>query len=416
MELMAVLGAAAQPGIEAEVPDARDPATAAAFTVLLAGLVAPPPIATPAADPAPAGAPAAGRPVAAAAAVTAIATEAIDLELPAPAGHADPAAAGPTAPGRPASTGIEGAPAPAQPGVDRDQPPPEPGPRLEVVPATRTESVGAGVDAALPTGPLGAVVDAAPPAGPGAPDAAPAAADILLGRPVPSPERPPAQGPASPATGPVTRTATVRPATAAGDTAGPADGGNEPTSAPRRAEPAEVTGAAAPAPAEPARAHATGTSPHVTDAAPGPGARTLERVLAAQLVERVGTLRHRDDGDYELTLQLDPPDLGRVELRVRLEGGVVHVQVGAQAAGTGDLLRRALPELREALVDAGLTAGTLDIGPHTGQDGHAGAGGTRPDEATTGADPSARARTGTTSAPDPLPIRTGAARGVDVLL
>src|SRR3546814_7508948 len=102
-----------------------------------------------------------------------------------------------------------------------------------------------------------------------------------------------------------------------------------------------------------------------------------------QLANRVGTLSQRPDGEYDLTLQLEPADLGRLELRVRMEGGLVHIQLGAHAASTTEAIRAALPELREALADAGLSAGSLDVGTHTGQSesgasrdrlGHEGAG------------------------------------------
>jgi flagellar hook-length control protein FliK len=198
--------------------------------------------------------------------------------------------------------------------------------------------------------------------------------------------------------------------------------------------PASATGAApaagADAPARPRAATVTEASPQAVAAAhrattpppaaaaaaavasPALSAGTLERALAAQIVERVGALRHREDGDYELTLQLEPADLGRIELRVRLEGGVVHVQVGAHAPSTTDAVRRALPQLRDALVDAGLTAGSLDVGQHGGGlDRHPGREGTEP----TRLPPSDAARPRAISQPS-SPIRTDAARGVDVLL
>src|SRR3546814_18547577 len=102
-----------------------------------------------------------------------------------------------------------------------------------------------------------------------------------------------------------------------------------------------------------------------------------------QLANRVGTLSQRPDGEYDLTLQLEPADLGRLELRVRMEGGLVHIQVGAHAASTTEAIRAALPELREALADAGLSAGPLAVGPHTSQS-ESGAPPHRPDRANNG--------------------------------
>jgi hypothetical protein len=60
-----------------------------------------------------------------------------------------------------------------------------------------------------------------------------------------------------------------------------------------------------------------------------------------------------------------------VRVTVSLQDGVVHLAMRGDQAGTDDLLRSTLPELRAALVDAGLSAGDLGVG-HDGQHGHAG--------------------------------------------
>src|SRR3546814_7135717 len=86
-----------------------------------------------------------------------------------------------------------------------------------------------------------------------------------------------------------------------------------------------------------------------------------------QLANRVGTLSQRPDGEYDLTLQLEPADLGRLELRVRMEGGLVPIQLGAHAASTTQAIRAALPELRAALADSGLSAGSLRSAEHTSE-------------------------------------------------
>jgi flagellar hook-length control protein FliK len=139
----------------------------------------------------------------------------------------------------------------------------------------------------------------------------------------------------------------------------------------------------------------------------------LDRALATQIVERISELRHREDGDHELTLQLEPADLGRIELRVRLEGGVVHVHVGAHESSTTDVVRRALPQLRDALHDAGLTTGSLDVGTRGGGlDHHLGRDDASDPSPRPPADDGRPRPTGT-----PIqPTHTDTARGVDVLL
>lgn len=149
------------------------------------------------------------------------------------------------------------------------------------------------------------------------------------------------------------------------------------------------------------------------------GTSSLERVLAAQVVERVGRLVERGDGSHELSVELEPADLGRLELRVRLEAGVVHVHVDAHARGTSDLLRRALPELREALGELGLQAGTFDIGDHGTSRNPLGWGDRQHGRQHTDAGPAApaaAARPIATTRPPVPTVRPGAERGVDVLL
>ena len=154
---------------------------------------------------------------------------------------------------------------------------------------------------------------------------------------------------------------------------------------------------------------ATPTTPQPASEAVGPPAPvTTERAVAAQLVHRIGTLRHHDDGTHELAIDLEPADLGRIRLSVTLEGGVVHVQIGAEAGSTHDLLRRALPELRAALDEAGLATGQLDVGDQLRhRDERPGT----PERAERAEQQPGRARRATATSSVP-----GASHGVDVLL
>jgi hypothetical protein len=96
---------------------------------------------------------------------------------------------------------------------------------------------------------------------------------------------------------------------------------------------------------------------------------------------------------------------------------VVHVHVEAQARGTSDLLRQALPELRAALTEAGLSPGGLDVHDHRGT-AHGGGGPGHPDREPPRDAPAERAGSGPVALPvlSPSVIRPGATRGVDVLL
>jgi hypothetical protein len=97
----------------------------------------------------------------------------------------------------------------------------------------------------------------------------------------------------------------------------------------------------------------------------------VEQAVVDQLVDHLGDqlgelTAQRAGSDHELTVQLDPADLGRVELRIHLSDDLVHVHVGAHERSTADLVRQHLPELRAALESAGIATGGLDVGDHPG--------------------------------------------------
>ncbi len=413
MELMAVLTAMTMPVVEPEIPDARDPAMAAAFTELLAALVAPPSVGTTTPTPV------AVDPTAVPRTAVAVAVDMPgDVPGSTPARSADrPAAADipatDEAPGRlmaPSPEPDVGEPLDAATSGSRSTVP-----RLPAPPAL----AHAAENAHLPTleGPTAQGPPASRPFGP-----APAAGDrpapaLHTAAPAPHPRTAATRAPgdSDPGPGPIDPapvgpdhglglgrvTAAGRAGSAEDDAHGAEDraktGGGPSPAAPAVGRPHDAFEALVTAPAE-AMAPA--------------GVQTLERVLAAQLVERVGALRHDPDGDYELSLELEPADLGRLELRVRLEGGVVHVHVGADSSATHDLLRRSLPELRDALMESGLSAGSLGVGTRD----HAAGGGPGPDGQSfprpTAPEPMPPSRLTSRLAP----IHPGADGGVDVLL
>jgi hypothetical protein len=111
-------------------------------------------------------------------------------------------------------------------------------------------------------------------------------------------------------------------------------------------------------------------------AVPAPGPELAPP--ADQIVRHIRPLQHLGDGDYELSMQLHPADLGPVAVSVRILNGVVHVNLQAEQASTNSLLRQAAPELKAALEQSGMQTGDLDFGrnpqPGTmlsdGQTGH----------------------------------------------
>jgi len=77
---------------------------------------------------------------------------------------------------------------------------------------------------------------------------------------------------------------------------------------------------------------------------------TVER-LARDIVD------HLRVGKQAAVLQLDPPDLGKVKIDLRIEDGQLHVRIHAEGHESQGLIENHLPELQQAL-----RAGQIDIG------------------------------------------------------
>lgn len=118
-----------------------------------------------------------------------------------------------------------------------------------------------------------------------------------------------------------------------------------------------------------------------------PGSAPPPASPATQLAPVVVSLVHATDGTQRLIVRLEPPELGRVEVRVdRAADAPVRIDVTVQRPETLQLLLRDQPQLQHALDQAGLPADgrnvTFHIAPpsatHAGQaagGGFAGLGG-----------------------------------------
>jgi flagellar hook-length control protein FliK len=72
----------------------------------------------------------------------------------------------------------------------------------------------------------------------------------------------------------------------------------------------------------------------------------------------VAITAHAQDGHNRFEIRLDPPDLGRIDVRLDVDrGGNVTSHLVVEKAETLDLLRRDAPELERALQQAGLKTG-----------------------------------------------------------
>lgn len=87
-----------------------------------------------------------------------------------------------------------------------------------------------------------------------------------------------------------------------------------------------------------------------------PNWHTVEQM--AQHIERIVYDRERD----AITVRLDPPELGVIELRVQASGNEVQAWVSAERDVTRQLLQQAQQQLREQLESRGLQLTHFDVG------------------------------------------------------
>jgi flagellar hook-length control protein FliK len=131
--------------------------------------------------------------------------------------------------------------------------------------------------------------------------------------------------------------------------------------------------------------------PGASRAAAANGAPALELPLTAtpgspqfshELGERLLWLVR--EGVHEARLQLNPRDLGPIEVRLGISDGAAQVSFSAQHAGTAAAVQQSLPQLREMLAQQGLQLGQAEVsqqqpgaGQHTPQQERSAAGDAR---------------------------------------
>jgi len=95
------------------------------------------------------------------------------------------------------------------------------------------------------------------------------------------------------------------------------------------------------------------------------------------------------EGQSEARLQLNPPELGRLDIRVATEGDQARISFVVQGADARDALEQALPRLRDMLEQGGLQLARFDVSDQSRQHQERGAehlvpGAPRPAVADTG--------------------------------
>uniref|UniRef100_UPI0035AE2449 flagellar hook-length control protein FliK n=1 Tax=Ideonella sp. TaxID=1929293 RepID=UPI0035AE2449 len=109
----------------------------------------------------------------------------------------------------------------------------------------------------------------------------------------------------------------------------------------------------------PAEAAAPAPTPARIDAPPGTEA--FNEALGAQLHTWL------EDGVEYATLELNPQDMGPIDVRIALVGGRTQIELAADVAATREALNDALPGLAEALGDVGLQLSGGSVGDQTGR-------------------------------------------------
>lgn len=102
------------------------------------------------------------------------------------------------------------------------------------------------------------------------------------------------------------------------------------------------------------------------------------------------------EGETELRIRLDPPELGTVKLKIVSTGGDVRAELQVTSDAVRRVVESQLPELRQKLEDAGVRVQRMDV--TTDSAGNSSAGTARDDRGGRWQEP---------TAPDPLPFPTG---------
>jgi len=118
--------------------------------------------------------------------------------------------------------------------------------------------------------------------------------------------------------------------------------------------------------AQPARAEAT------PEAAAARGARVPAHPAVAQVA--VSVAKAAQDGVERITIKLQPPELGRIDVKIEVGvDGRIQAVFAAERAATVDILQREVRELERALQGAGLDAGgglSFGLKQNGGNGGH----------------------------------------------
>lgn len=93
-----------------------------------------------------------------------------------------------------------------------------------------------------------------------------------------------------------------------------------------------------------------------------PGHTADHEPLPSQLATALAPVARQADGSYQLSIRLQPEQLGTVHVDLHVDNGTLNVSLHAEGDTTRDLLRQNLPQLRAQLAGTGLSTGQFDVG------------------------------------------------------
>ncbi len=114
---------------------------------------------------------------------------------------------------------------------------------------------------------------------------------------------------------------------------------------------------------EPAGAAGTGLKASATDASPSPGGgdaniERLAKVLSGS----------RNESNWRVALQLDPPEMGRLHIHARMEDGGLSLSVAADNEPVRRAIESRMGELRDALSEHGIRLDATDVRVRAGSE------------------------------------------------
>lgn len=90
---------------------------------------------------------------------------------------------------------------------------------------------------------------------------------------------------------------------------------------------------------------------------------TVKEPLHVSRLEELGeaVTKALETGGKSLTVRLDPPDLGSIQIRLKIQGGVLTADVKVDSQSVKDMMNGAMPQIKTTLENSGIRAGNFQV-------------------------------------------------------